>query len=259
MSEPVRPATTRLRSDQGPQADAEVAAATTDELEAIERQRVDWTRLLGASVEPAADLGTLVTHPRPGSSLNFIAGLRWPATGVADRLASVINWMSDRGAWPSVITAEGLSAPADLAARLSAAGWLPVSAERIMFARHPAVVPHLDPGLRVEAVTPASAIDCVRLETASFGLLPEAIGESAEFLATLRGGGHHARFRAAAGGRAGGLGATGARSARQPDCRTARGWGGASPPPARLRPDDHNDRYPRRPCHRPLTGLAVGR
>ncbi len=184
MSEPVRPATTRLRSDRGPQADPDVASPSTEELEAIERQRVDWTRLLGASVEPAADLGTLVTHPRPGSSLNFIAGLRWPADGVADRLASVINWMSDRGAWPSVITAEGLSAPADLAARLGAAGWLPVSAERIMFARHPAVVPHLDPGLRVEAVTPASAIDCVRLETASFGLLPEAIGESAELLAS---------------------------------------------------------------------------
>ena len=59
-----------------------------------------------------------------------------------------------------------------------AARWMPLSSERIMYSRHPAVVPHLDPGLRVEAVTPASALECARLETANFGLLPDAIGEA---------------------------------------------------------------------------------
>jgi ribosomal protein S18 acetylase RimI-like enzyme len=52
-----------------------------------------------------------------------------------------------------------------------------------MWTRHPAVVPHLDPELRVEAATPASALECVRLETEVFALMPDEMGESAELLA----------------------------------------------------------------------------
>jgi ribosomal protein S18 acetylase RimI-like enzyme len=95
----------------------------------------------------------------------------------------VIETMHDRSAWPSVVVAEGLTTPADAARRLSEAGWLPVFTDRNMYTRHPAVVPHLDPELRVEAVTPATALDSVRLETGAFGLMPEALGESAEQLA----------------------------------------------------------------------------
>jgi ribosomal protein S18 acetylase RimI-like enzyme len=54
-----------------------------------------------------------------------------------------------------------------------------------MYTRVPAVVPHLDPGLRIEAVTPATALECARLETAAFGLDPDAVQESATLLAAV--------------------------------------------------------------------------
>jgi len=179
-----RPASARPRSDSpadhGPQ-----LAPSDEELTAIEDHRVVWARLLGATVEDDLALrGRLVTHRAPGSSLNFVAGIRWPAGEASSWLARVIAVMSDRGIWPSVIVCDGLTTPTDLTAQLRAAGWLPVSSERIMWTRHPAVVPHLDASLRVEAVTPETALECARLETEVFGLMPDAIGESAELLAT---------------------------------------------------------------------------
>lgn len=178
-----RPASARPRSDG---ADEHTAALppTAEELAAIEAQRIDWARLQGADVEDAPELGgRLVSHDAPGSSLNYVAGIRWSAADAAARLASVVEQMSDRGEWPSVIVCDGLTTPADLGARLDDAGWLPVFSDVNMCTRHPAVVPHLDPSLRVEAVTPASALEAVRLETEVFGLMPDALGESAELLA----------------------------------------------------------------------------
>jgi len=90
--------------------------------------------------------------------------------------------MRAAGVWPQVVVCDGLTEPADLPERLRGAGWIPIGTERIMWTRHPAVVPHLDPGLRVEAVTPVTALECARLETANFGLDPDAIGENAELL-----------------------------------------------------------------------------
>ncbi len=177
-----RPASARPRSD----ADEHVPSlpASDDELAAIEMHRVRWAELLGATVEDDAALsGTMVSHSAPGSSLNYVANVRWRGDEVGARLGQVVSMMSERNAWPSVVVCEGLSKPDDVSARLGAAGWLPVSSERIMITRHAAVVPHLDPGLRVEAVTVATALDCVRLETEVFGLLPEAMGESGELLA----------------------------------------------------------------------------
>jgi ribosomal protein S18 acetylase RimI-like enzyme len=52
-----------------------------------------------------------------------------------------------------------------------------------MWGRHPAVVPHLDPRLRVEAVTPATAAEAVQLETSVFGLDPDAMEEGTRLLA----------------------------------------------------------------------------
>jgi ribosomal protein S18 acetylase RimI-like enzyme len=98
--------------------------------------------------------------------------------------------MREAERWPSIIVAEGLSQPADLAARLHAAGWSRIGAELTMLARHAPVVPHLDPGLRVEAVTPASALESAELEGAVFGLPPFALGEQAERLARAVESGH---------------------------------------------------------------------
>jgi ribosomal protein S18 acetylase RimI-like enzyme len=90
--------------------------------------------------------------------------------------------MRAAGVWPQIAVSDGLSEPRDLTDRLRGAGWVPLGSERLMWTRHASVVPHLDPGLRLEAVTPATALDCTRLEAAAFGLDPDAIAESAEFL-----------------------------------------------------------------------------
>ena len=189
MSGPVRPASARPRHDAPVEHDA-AAPPTAQELDAIERHRVDWVALLGASVVEHPGLGaTLVSHDRPGSSLNYAATLRWSHGEVEGRLAEVASRLRALGAWPSVIVADGVSQPADLPDRLRAAGWVPVGGERIMCARHPATVPHLDPGLRVEAVTPATAIEAVELETSVFGLHRDAVDESARLLADAVGRG----------------------------------------------------------------------
>ena len=180
---PIRPASARPRQDSPVEHDAALPPSA-EELDAIERHRINWVTLIGARVEDDPELGAVVvTHDRPGSGLNFVAGLRWQPEEVDERLAQVVILMRELGAWPSVVVCDGVSQPEDIAARLRAAGWITLSSERIMWTRHPAVVPHLDPGLRMEAVTPVSALEAVRLETAVFGLMPDAIGESAELLA----------------------------------------------------------------------------
>lgn len=180
---PVRPASARPRQDAPVEHDA-ASLPSAQELEAIERQRIDWATLLGAQVEEDRDLGAVVVrHDARGSGLNFVARVRWTAEEVEERLGAVATGMRAAGTWPSVIVCDGVSQPLDIADRLKAAGWLRLSGERIMWTRHPQVVPHLDPGLRIEAVTPVTALECVRLETANFGLPPDAMGESADLLA----------------------------------------------------------------------------
>jgi ribosomal protein S18 acetylase RimI-like enzyme len=149
----------------------------------MEWERTRWVRLLGASVERDDALGVAwSTHPGRGAGLNFASCARWPAADVLARLAEVESRMRAAGVWPQVIVSEGLTDPRDLADRLRAEGWVPLGSERLMWTRHPSVVPHLDPGLRIEAVTPATALECARLETAAFGLDERAIEESAELL-----------------------------------------------------------------------------
>ena len=92
--------------------------------------------------------------------------------------------MRGEGRWPSIIFSQGLTEPADLAAQLAAAGWHHVHGEQTLFTRHAPIVPHLDPGLRVEAVTRATAFETAQLEAEAFGLpSPNWIPERTELIA----------------------------------------------------------------------------
>jgi ribosomal protein S18 acetylase RimI-like enzyme len=165
-----------------PESDAG-APPTQAELEAIEWERARWVALLGASVQRDDALGVaLASHDGRGAGLNFAACVRWPTTEVGTRLDMLETRMRAAGVWPQVVLSDGLSQPPDLSERVRAAGWGPLGSERIMWTRHASVVPHLDPGLRIEAVTPATALECTRLEAAAFGLDPGAIALSAELL-----------------------------------------------------------------------------
>lgn len=179
---PARPATARPRTDAS-ESDAG-APPTQAELEAIEWERIRWAALLGASVErdDALDV-TFASYQGRRGGLNFAAQVRWPGEFVQQRLATLVRQMQAAGVWPQVVVCDGLTQPADLSDHLRTAGWIPIGAERIMWTRHASVVPHLDPGLRVEAVTRATALDVARLEAVSFELDPRGIDESAQLLA----------------------------------------------------------------------------
>jgi len=179
---PRRPATARPRSDVVEHQDG--AVPTRQELETIERMHVELTQQAGAEVADDASLGVaMVSLHGSGPGLNYAAVIRWPEGEAEKRIEALDRALREAGEWPVVSVADGLTEPADLVDRLQALGWARLSGERMMITRHPAVVPHLDPGLRVEAVTPASALDASRLEVANFGLSAEGIGERAERLA----------------------------------------------------------------------------
>ena len=183
-SAPRRPATARTRSD--PTDDGATAPLTPGELKAIERQHADLAAQAGAVTDEDADTGvTWVRFIGRAPALNYASAIRWPADEADARLADLESIMRSAGEWPVVSVAEGLAEPADLPARLAAAGWVRLASERVMFTRHAPVVPHLDPGLRIEAVTPMTAIEAVRLETTNFGLPDETVSERAERLGVL--------------------------------------------------------------------------
>jgi len=148
-----------------------MAPPSARELAAIEHSQLDWAELQGASVVSDDELGAvLIYHTDPGPGFNATALIRWPSSEVSARLETLERLMREQERWPSILYSEGLSEPGDLPLKLAEAGWHQVRAERIMFTRHAPIVPHLDPGLRVEAVTPATAVETARLEADAFGL-----------------------------------------------------------------------------------------
>jgi ribosomal protein S18 acetylase RimI-like enzyme len=190
---PRRPETARPRSDVNEHEGMPPPSA--HELAAIEQSQLDWARLLGAQVVDDEELGAvLVHHNDPGPGFNTTARIRWSGSDVPARLEVLERRMREAERWPSIIYSEGLSEPDDLAAHLAAAGWVQVRGERIMFTRHAPIVPHLDPGLRVESVTAASSLDATRLTAEAFGESPEWVETRAPMLAQAVEDGHVRAF-----------------------------------------------------------------
>jgi ribosomal protein S18 acetylase RimI-like enzyme len=90
--------------------------------------------------------------------------------------------MSEHGEWPALVVAEGLTEPTDLPFWLESNGWVNLERERVFWTRHPPIVPHLDPSLRVEAVTRRSAAEFEQLERQVFGLADDRASERTEQL-----------------------------------------------------------------------------
>lgn len=174
-----RPATARPRGapqDGGDGVDTD--PPTPAELAAIERGFATLPRYSGAEVEEVPALAAvLVRLPGRGVGYNFCAGPRWTDDDALARLAGVARLMRSAGEWPALVDAEGVSQPAGLRAVLAAAGWFELERERMMWTRTPPGVPHLDPSLRLEAVTARSAAEYERLEREVFGLPEEFAGQ----------------------------------------------------------------------------------
>jgi ribosomal protein S18 acetylase RimI-like enzyme len=185
-----RPATARPRQ-RGPEVAQDPGAEPTEaELVAIERQLAELMVFGGAAVRDEPDLGArLVSLPGRGTGLNFAASIRWAEAEVPSRLARLEDVMRSAREWPSLVVADGLTQPSDLARRLSAAGWVEIERERVMWTRRPPTVPHLDPSLRVEAVTPRTAAVQQSIEQDAFGLPEARAAERRELLAAAVGSG----------------------------------------------------------------------
>ncbi len=112
----------------------------------------------------------MVRAEPPGQAPDLAAMVRWPAGGWRDRLAALERRARAEGTWPSLLFAEGLSRPGDLPERLAEAGWRQLPHETVLWAGRPMTVPHLDPGLRLEAATERSVVEYEALERRVFGL-----------------------------------------------------------------------------------------
>src|SRR5687768_7398264 len=118
---PRRPATVRPRSDATYEG---VAPPTRTELEAIERQQIEWAALMGAEHVEERDLGAvLVRHRDPGPGFNLATRIRWHADDVSERLAALDHRMRTEDRWPSIFVSEGVSEPPDLEERMRTSGW----------------------------------------------------------------------------------------------------------------------------------------
>jgi ribosomal protein S18 acetylase RimI-like enzyme len=151
---------------------------------AIERQMLELTELSGATVEPDPALrGLLVGRARRGPAFNYLGAIRWPASGWQAFVAVTEQRFRALGEWPCVIVADGLSTPPTIGADLERDGWLPLERETIMWTRRAAIVPHLDPWLRVEAVTAKSAPVHEQLEREVFELAESNADDRVDVLA----------------------------------------------------------------------------
>lgn len=162
-----RPETARPREDAPP----DVAPPTIEELDAIHRHLVRLPGQEGALVTDDEELGvTFVRGPGSGPDLTYAALPQWGEGSWTEGLAAVRARMLDQNAWPSLLLSDRLEHPPELPVELERQGWMPVMSETVMVSGRAAVVPHLDPSMRIEAVR-ATALDTHEvLERRIFGI-----------------------------------------------------------------------------------------
>lgn len=192
MSE-LRPNTPARRpEDARPRADAQppIDPPSPDELEAIERHLCSLPADTGADVRVDPALGVLtVRQAGGGAGVHYAAMPRWSADQWRSRLDAVVQLMRVEGTWPSLLVADRLDRPIGLGEELRREGWLPAHAETVLWVGRASVVPHLDPGLRIEAVQPGRVDDHEALERRIFGFADGAASARREALAEALGSG----------------------------------------------------------------------
>jgi len=181
-----RPETARPREQAMP----EVEPPSAEELAAIHRQLVTLPGQEGAIVTEDAALGvTLVRGPGSGPDLTYAARPRWDADTWPQSLAAVRGHMREQDTWPSMLLTDRLEQPPNLPAELEREGWMPVVSETVMVSSRAAVVPHLDPSMRIEAVRPAALETHEALERGIFGIGAEQAARRRDAIgAALEGG-----------------------------------------------------------------------
>jgi ribosomal protein S18 acetylase RimI-like enzyme len=150
----------------------------------MERQLAGLAEVLGATATPDPSLGVLhLRWPGHGPAFNHAALVRWTEPDWRERSARLVRHMTSEGTVPALVAGDGLTEPPDLSRRLEAGGWVTLVEEDVLWTRRAGVVPHLDPSLRIEAVTRASAEAYEALERSIFSLPPADAPERAAVLA----------------------------------------------------------------------------
>jgi ribosomal protein S18 acetylase RimI-like enzyme len=140
-------------------------------MEAIAQHLVTLPGQEGAEVTPDHDLGVIfVRGPGSGPDLSYAALPRWDADSWPEALAAVRARMREEGTWPSLLLTDRPDQPPDLAAQLERAGWMRVVSEVVLWVGHASVVPHLEPGMRIEAVQPGKLETHEAMERRIFGI-----------------------------------------------------------------------------------------
>lgn len=162
-----RPETARPREQSLP----DVAPPTVEELVAMQRHLVTLPTLEGGHAIDEPELGvTLVHGPGNGPDVSYAAMPRWTVDTWQDALAVVAARMRADGAWPSLLWCDRLDQPPGLENGLQRQGWVRALAETVHWVGHAWVVPHLDPGLRIEAIQVRSLPSYEALERRIFGI-----------------------------------------------------------------------------------------
>jgi ribosomal protein S18 acetylase RimI-like enzyme len=139
----------------------------------MERQLAGLAEVLGATATPDASLGVLLLRwPGHGPAFNHAALVRWTEADWREQSRRFVRRMAGERSVPALVVSDGLSEPADLSRRLEGEGWISLVEEDVLWTRRAGIVPHLDPSMRIEAVTRASAEAYEGLERSIFSLPP---------------------------------------------------------------------------------------
>lgn len=170
--------------------DPTVAPPSAEEVERISKHLAMLAVHSGASAVDDPQLRTLLIHATGGgTALNYAAMPRWGASDWREALARLDGAMRAAGEWPSLLVSERVDRPMGLERELPSAGWTHVAHETILWTGAAAVVPHLDPSLRIEAVQPSSVDAHQELEASIFGLGRRRLDERGNDLARALSGG----------------------------------------------------------------------
>jgi ribosomal protein S18 acetylase RimI-like enzyme len=157
----------------------------TADLDAIERNTYEAIQPGVVEIRDTGDAWVVRAAGPPGAiGYSRAAVLR---LGSSDRAATRIDELTSgfhadgRGA--AFAVAHGVSHPEKLPELLRGRGLIEIEREIVMWTAEPPPVPHLDPALRIEQVTAASAANYVEVEADAFGIPP---GMAAGRLPSLR-------------------------------------------------------------------------
>ena len=157
------------------------------ELDAIERNTYEAIQPGVVDIRDTGD-AWVVRAPGPPGAIGYsrAAVLRLGSPDRASaRLDELTSGFHADGRGAAFAVAHGVSHPERLSDLLRGRGLIEIEREVVMWTADPPPVPHLDPVLRIEQVTDASASDYVEVEADAFGIPP---GMAAGRLPSLRAG-----------------------------------------------------------------------